>query len=567
MDKISLYLFNRTKFIGNCEFETRNNKLYINGYEIEKIINNKSKFHSIKVITYTDTFDRFEIDELLDLTTEPNLLRKLFKCFKKFFDSDYSSDFMNKNYESRNDLKNNVYELLDGIHSNIRLITTDSLISFVDPDDKHWRDESLATLFDYDFSINLIKINHEWRIEINFRESVLKPIYLDLISKIKGRKISDIYLDIYPIEKRDNKLFINNQRFRKVVDLHCGDYTELYTYYKSKDFSSEDLFKYEDLLSDEDYCFDLLNLINKFIKSQLIEKINKVNWKYLISELLLKNDYEFESFENYIKIWINYRCYKIKLIANSKFLNLLTIKFYRLNVKFLPKLIISIEFEKNNNENIITLDIGYDHIRKEWKNKFSRLKLPAPEITIVDHLKELKEKLPSDVPIRSTTLSTNIYRIVYSSENYKDLISQFDKLIDQKISYIFIDGVDKLFEIFINKFRIILDVDQMEEILSNSCHPGISNDKRFEMISEYLSKINFDHKLIKEYNYNEIKIPLEPDNDLDIITLKQEDSDDHIKLSFELEIYINKFNFKIEFKYSKDKYKINCIFHGRFYKK
>ena len=26
-------------------------------------INNNSKFHSIKVITYTDTFDRFEIDE------------------------------------------------------------------------------------------------------------------------------------------------------------------------------------------------------------------------------------------------------------------------------------------------------------------------------------------------------------------------------------------------------------------------------------------------------------------------------------------------------------------------
>lgn len=100
MDKISLYLFNRIKFIGNYEFETRNNKLYINGYELEKI-NNNSKFHSIKVITYTNTFDRFEIDELLDLTTRPNLLRKLFKCFKKFFDSDYSSDFMNKNYESK----------------------------------------------------------------------------------------------------------------------------------------------------------------------------------------------------------------------------------------------------------------------------------------------------------------------------------------------------------------------------------------------------------------------------------------------------------------------------------
>ncbi len=136
--------------------------------------------------------------------------------------------------------------------------------------------------------INLIKINFEWRIEINFRESVLNPIYLDLISKIKGRKISDIYLDIYPIEKRDNKLFINNQRFRRVVDLHSGDYTELYTYYKSKDFSSEDLFKYEDLLDNEEYCFNLLNLINKFIKSQLIGNINKLNWKYLISELLLK---------------------------------------------------------------------------------------------------------------------------------------------------------------------------------------------------------------------------------------------------------------------------------------
>lgn len=279
---------------------------------------------------------------------------------------------------------------------------------------------------------------------------------------------------------------------------------------------------------------------------------------------MLKNDYEFESFKNYIKIWINYRCYKIELIANSKFLNLLTIKFYRLKSESNPKRNFSVQFKRNNNENIIELDIGYNHIRKEWKNKISGIRLKFPEITIVDHLKELKEKLPSDVPIHSTTLSTNIYRIVYSSENYKDLISQFDKLIDQKIGYIFIDGVDKLFEIFINKFRIILDVDQMEEILSNSCN---SNDKRFKMISEYLSKINFDHKLIKEDKYNEIKIPLEPDNDLDIITLKQEDSDDHIKLSFELEIYINLFNFKIELKYFKDKYKINCIFHGRFYKK
>lgn len=62
MDKISLYLFNRFKFIGNYE-------LYINGYELEKINDNKSKFHSIKVITYMSSFDRFEIDELLDLTT------------------------------------------------------------------------------------------------------------------------------------------------------------------------------------------------------------------------------------------------------------------------------------------------------------------------------------------------------------------------------------------------------------------------------------------------------------------------------------------------------------------
>lgn len=135
---------------------------------------------------------------------------------------------MNKNYESRNDLKNNVYELIDNINSNdiVRLITTESLISFVVPDDKHWRDDdSLITLFDHDFSINLIKINHEWRIEINFRATVLNPTYLDLISKIKGRKISDIYLDIYPIEKRNDKLFINNQKFIKVVDLHSGNYT------------------------------------------------------------------------------------------------------------------------------------------------------------------------------------------------------------------------------------------------------------------------------------------------------------------------------------------------------
>lgn len=560
MDKICLYLLNRFKFIGNYVFETRNGNLYINGYKLEKIVENRNTFHSIKLSMSLSEFGFLEIDELMDLTIDYNSLINLYKSFKKFFDSEYSSQFMNNDYESKDNLITKIRNLIKNDRLDIRIV--DSLISFIITQKKtYWYTRNL---FMYDFSINLRKINHEWLIEISFKESFINPIYLDLISKIKGRKISDIYLDIYPIEKRDNKLFINNQRFRKVVDLHSGDYTELYTYYKSKEFSSEDLFKYEDLLSDEDYCFDLLNLINKFIKSQLIEKINKLNWKYLISELLLKNDYEFESFENYIKILINYRCYKIKLIANSKFLNLLTIKFYRLNVKFLPKLIISIQFEKNNNENNITLDIGYDHIRKEWKNKFSRLKLPFPEITLVDHLKELKEKLPSDVPIRSTTLSTNIYRIVYSSENYKDLISQFDKLIDQKISYIFIDGVDKLFEIFINKFRIILDVDQMEEILSNSCN---SNNKRFKMISEYLSKINFDHKLIKEYNYNEIKIPLEPDNDLDIITLKQEDSDDHIKLSFELEIYINLFNFKIELKYFKDKYKINCIFHGRFYKK
>lgn len=560
MDKICLYLLNRFKFIGNYVFETRNGNLYINGYKLEKIVENRNTFHSIKLSMSLSEFGFLEIDELMDLTIDYNSLINLYKSFKKFFDSEYSSQFMNNDYESKDNLITKIRNLIKNDRLDIR--TADSLISFIITQKKtYWYTRNL---FMYDFSINLRKINHEWLIEISFKESFINPIYLDLISKIKGRKIYDIYLDIYPIEKRDNKLFINNQRFRRVVDLHSGDYTELYTYYKSKEFSSEDLFKYEDLLSDEDYCFDLLNLINKFIKSQLIEKINKLNWKYLISELLLKNDYEFENFENYIKILINYRCYKIKLIANSKFLNLLTIKFYRLNVKFLPKLIISIQFEKNNNENNITLDIGYDHIRKEWKNKFSRLKLPFPEITLVDHLKELKEKLPSDVPIRSTTLSTNIYRIVYSSENYKDLISQFDKLIDQKISYIFIDGVDKLFEIFINKFRIILDVDQMEEILSNSCN---SNNKRFKMISEYLSKINFDHKLIKEYNYNEIKIPLEPDNDLDIITLKQEDSDDHIKLSFELEIYINLFNFKIELKYFKDKYKINCIFHGRFYKK
>lgn len=104
----------------------------------------------------------------------------------------------------------------------------------------------------------------------------------------------------------------------------------------------------------------------------------------------------------------------------------------------------------------------------------------------------------------------------------------------------------------------------MEEVLSDSSN---SNDKRMEMISDYLSKINFNHELIKGDKYNEIKIPLEPYNDIDIITLKQEDSIDYICLLFELEIYINKFNFRIEFKYFKNSYEINIKFDGRFISK
>ena len=569
MDKISLYLLNRLKFIGNYEFESRNNKLYINGYELEKIKDYKNKLHSIKVITYSDVFDYFEIDELLDLTIKPKLLRILYNCFKLFFDSGYSSDFMNRNYESRNSLKNKVYKLIDDINTGyeVRLITTGSLISFVVPDKKHFNDDAIITLFDHLFSINLIKINHDWRIEINFRESVLNPNYLDLISKIKGRKISDIYLDIYPIEKRDNKLFINNQKFYKIVNFHTGDYSQLYTYYKSKDFSSEELYKYEDLLYNDYFALDFLSFMNRFIKSQLIEKINKHNWIELVSQWLFKNDYKFKSCQNYIILEINYIYYEIKLIVDSKFLNLFKIKFNRTGNSYNSTWYIHVQFEKINNENFIELYIGYDHIRKEWKNKISRVRTKFPEIKVLNYICQLKEKLPSDVPIGSTSISTNVYGIFYSSENYKDLITKFDKFIDLKISYIFIDGVDKLFEIFINKFRMILGIDQMEEVLSNKNPRDSDINKRMKIISDYLSKINFDHELIKGDKYNEIKIQVDPNNDIDIITLKQDDSNDHICLLFELEIYINKFNFRIEFKYFENSYKINIKFDGRFISK
>lgn len=403
----------------------------------------------------------------------------------------------------------------------------------------------------YDFSINLRKINHEWLIEISFKESFINPNYLDLISKIKGRKISDIYLDIYPIEKIDNKLFINNQEFVKIKN-YSDKSVAIQTRIYYEDFSIKELLKFEDLIIDYNEFYILVEIIDKFMKSGLIDQISKFNWRRLITNLYT-NIY---NSGQYLKIARDdlRSNYYIDLSINSKYLDMIEIRFNNFDhiTDNDEKQKYGFSIGRIHNKKYIDIIIGYGTIRNEWKNKISRLRFK-----LFDKPIELEN-------IKLNSENHDYLEIESYSKNYKDLITKFDKFMDQKISFLFIDGVDKLFEIFINKFRIILDVDQMDEILSNSCN---SNDKRFKMISEYLSKINFDHKLIKEDKYNEIKIPLEPDNDLDIITLKQEDSDDHIKLSFELEIYINLFNFKIELKYFKDKYKINCIFHGRFYKK
>ena len=567
MDKISLYLLNRLKFIGNYEFETRNNKLYINGYEIEKI-NDNSKFHSIKVITYTDTFDCFKIEELLDLTTEPKILINLFKCFKKFFDSGYSKDFMSGDYgtydvyESRRRLKRNIKKLDEDIDEYyLYLITTESLISFIIQDDKNIRIDK-RTLFTYKFSINLIKINHDWRIEINFRNSVLNPNYLNIFSKIKGRKIYDIYLDIYPIEKINNKLFINNQEFTKIENYKHINY-QLKTTYESKEFSSKDLYKYEDLLVNDWMIYGLLRLVDRVIKSGLLDQINKNNYIRILSKWLKTKYYDdLKLYTNAIYVEHHGIYYQILITVNSKILNLFEIKFFNLcgwdRGKNCIKLI------KNNDGNYIEICFGYYYIRSEWKKIFSRLKFDY------EHKKsplDIKNELALNFPIENNEINGEIYDICYTSENYKDLIIQFDKFIDQKISFLFIDGVDKLFETFINKFRIILEVDQMEEVLSNKNPCDSDINKRMKIISDYLSKINFDHELIKGDKYNEIEIPLESDNDIDIITLTQDDSIDYICLLFELEIYINKFNFRIEFKYFKNSYEINIKFDGRFISK
>ena len=85
MDKICLYLLNRFKFIGNYVFETRNGNLYINGYKLEKIVENRNTFHSIKLSMSLSEFGFLEIDELMDLTIDYKSLINLYKSFKKFF--------------------------------------------------------------------------------------------------------------------------------------------------------------------------------------------------------------------------------------------------------------------------------------------------------------------------------------------------------------------------------------------------------------------------------------------------------------------------------------------------
>ena len=112
MDKLSLFIINRFKFIGKYIFETRNNKLYINDYELEKIKDYKNKFHSIKISMSLSDFEFLNIEDLFDLTINQELLLNLYESFKKFIDSCSSTQFMNNDYESKNDLITKIGNLI-----------------------------------------------------------------------------------------------------------------------------------------------------------------------------------------------------------------------------------------------------------------------------------------------------------------------------------------------------------------------------------------------------------------------------------------------------------------------
>ena len=562
MDKLSLFIINRFKFIGKYIFETRNNKLYINDYELEKIKDYKNKLHSIKISMSLSDFEFLNIDELFDLTINQELLLNLYESFKNFFDSDYSSQFMNNDYEFKDNLITKIRNLIKNDRLDIR--TADSLISFIITRYENYWNKNKDELFKYYFSINLRKINLEWRIEINFRESVLNPIYLDLISKIKGRKISDIYLDIYPIEKRDNKLFINNQEFVKIKnysDISVAIQTRIYY----EDFSIKDLFKFEDLFYHHEQFYVLVEIIDKFMKSGLIDKINKFNWRRLFRNLYTN----VRNSGKYLKIVRNdlRSNYYIDLSINSKYLDMFEIKFNNFDdiTDNYEKYKYGFSIGRIHNKKYIDIIIGYGSIRDEWKNRISRLRFKLFDKPIELENIKLNSKHHNYLEIRSY------------SENYRDLIIKFDKFMYQKISFLFIDGVDKLFEIFINKFRIILGIDRMEEILAESFkeenklgHIYVVNS-RIKLLSDCLSKINIEHKIVPVNKYpNEINIPIEQDNNLDYIVIRHNRQwvGGHIEMVYELSI-ANEFVFRIYFDYndfSNEVYKYIIEMNYRFMK-
>lgn len=413
--------------------------------------------------------------------------------------------------------------------------------------------------------MNLRKINHEWLIEICFKDSFINPVYLDLISKIKGIKIPDIYSDIYPIEKIDNKLFINNQEFVKIKN-YSDKSVALQTRIYYEDFSIKDLFKFEDLIIRYEKFYVLVEIIDKFMKSGLIDQINKFNWKRLITNLYTN----VRNSGKYLKMdWKESRSnYYIDLSINSKYLDMFEIRFNNFDD-------ITDNYEKHkygfsigriHDKKYIDIIIGYGSIRDEWKNKISRLRFK-----LFDKPTELE-----NIKINSDDLYLNYLGISSYSKNYRDLITKFDKLMDQKISFLFIDGVDKLFEIFINKFRIILDIDRMEEILAKRTkdedrlgHNRTVNS-RIKLLSDCLSKINIEHKIVPVNKYpNEINIPIEPDNNLDYIVIHQDYQwIGHIRLVYEFKA-TNEFIFRIYFDYNhwgNEGYKYTVEMNYRFMK-
>ena len=562
MDKICLYLLNRFEFIGNYVFETRNGNLYINNYKLEKIEDFKNKLHSIKISMSLSEFDLLEIDELFDLTVDPNLLTNLYESFKDFFDSDYLSQFMNNDYESKDDLITKIRNLIkNDINDRLDIRTADSLISFIITQKKtYWYTRDL---FMYDFSMNLRKINNEWLIEICFKESFINPNYLDLISKIKGRKISNIYLDIYPIEKIDNKLFINNQEFVKIKN-YSDKSVAIQTRIYYEDFSIKELLKFEDLIINYEEFYILVEIIDKFMKSGLIDQISKFNWRRLITNLYT-NIY---NSGQYLKIARDdlRSNYYIDLSINSKYLDMFEIRFNNFDhiTDNCEKQKYGFSIGRIHDKKYIDIIIGYGTIRYEWKNKISRLRFK-----LIDKPIELEN-------IKFNSENHDYLEIGSYSKNYKDLINKFDKFMDRKISFLFIDGVDKLFEIFINKFRIILEIDRMEEILAERSkeedqlgHNRTVNS-RIKLLSDCLSKINIENQIKTVNKYpNEINILIEPDNNLDYVVIHQDYQwIGHIRLVYEFKT-ANEIIFRIYFDYNhycNEGYKFTVEINYRFIK-